>query len=338
MGIRRWMTGFVWAVAAASLISCQKTAGVPLAESPGTEVLRTETEEVLESREIDCFEGVKFGMSGITAFTEEAESPGETEIILETEISSEENGAEDSAEGESAAETTLSGEEDRKEPSGEAPVSEETPSAGTASEPEQSRAAALKASAGVSQMILVEASGTQAAVTMHQKNEAGLWEEIYRTSGYVGWDGVGNTTEYNMAAPAGVYTLGPIFGSDPDPGCPRGYIQVDDSYYWVDDVDSVYYNQMISTRTEGIDESAFNSAERLWMEPVAYAYVAAINYNTDRVPGAGSAIFLHVSEGKPTEGCVAVPREAMVFILTHLASDTRIVIGNSSGAFALDQY
>ena len=32
-----------------------------------------------------------------------------------------------------------------------------------------------------------------------------------------------------------------------NPGTALAYTQVDDSYYWVDDVNSVYYNQFVST-------------------------------------------------------------------------------------------
>ena len=39
----------------------------------------------------------------------------------------------------------------------------------------------------------------------------------------------------------------------------------------------------------------------------AYGLGAVIAYNTARVPGLGSAIFLHVGTGGPTAGCVSLP-------------------------------
>ena len=45
--------------------------------------------------------------------------------------------------------------------------------------------------------------------------------------------------------------------------------------------------------------------------PTAYRHLAVIAYNTNPiVPGRGSGIFLHVSPGHPTIGCVSLPRLA----------------------------
>jgi L,D-peptidoglycan transpeptidase YkuD (ErfK/YbiS/YcfS/YnhG family) len=48
--------------------------------------------------------------------------------------------------------------------------------------------------------------------------------------------------------------------------------------------------------------------------------------NPKRVPGAGSAFFLHVSSGRPTAGCVAVPRSNMVDLLRWLKPGALIAI------------
>jgi len=50
----------------------------------------------------------------------------------------------------------------------------------------------------------------------------------------------------------------------------------------------------------------------------AYGYAAAIAYNTARTPGLGSAIFLHVSSGTATAGCVSLPRSELVKVLRWL--------------------
>jgi len=49
-----------------------------------------------------------------------------------------------------------------------------------------------------------------------------------------------------------------------------------------------------------------------------YDYGAVIAYNTARVPGAGSAIFLHVSDGTSTAGCVALPSARLLEVLRWL--------------------
>lgn len=62
----------------------------------------------------------------------------------------------------------------------------------------------------------------------------------------------------------------------------------------------------------------------------AYNYFALIDYNVDPVvPGAGSAIFLHVDTGSATAGCVSIPQSSLVSLLDWLnpSSDPMIVIG-----------
>jgi L,D-peptidoglycan transpeptidase YkuD (ErfK/YbiS/YcfS/YnhG family) len=60
------------------------------------------------------------------------------------------------------------------------------------------------------------------------------------------------------------------------------------------------------------------SAERLWREDGLYDYVVVLGHNDAPViPGAGSAIFLHVARPgyAATEGCVALAREDMEALL-----------------------
>jgi L,D-peptidoglycan transpeptidase YkuD (ErfK/YbiS/YcfS/YnhG family) len=49
-----------------------------------------------------------------------------------------------------------------------------------------------------------------------------------------------------------------------------------------------------------------------------YDYGAVIAYNDARTPGLGSAIFLHVSRGTPTAGCVALPVDQLLAVLRWL--------------------
>ena len=72
---------------------------------------------------------------------------------------------------------------------------------------------------------------------------------------------------------------------------------------WDDDPSSPLYNQWVDT-------SMSNAGKRPspWTSTPAYDYGAVIAYNTNpTVPGAGSAIFLHVSTGGATVGCVSLP-------------------------------
>jgi len=59
---------------------------------------------------------------------------------------------------------------------------------------------------------------------------------------------------------------------------------------------------------------------------VAYNYGAVMGVNLRRVPGAGSAFFLHVSTARATAGCVAIPSVSMVSVLRWLRPGAMIAI------------
>jgi L,D-peptidoglycan transpeptidase YkuD (ErfK/YbiS/YcfS/YnhG family) len=50
----------------------------------------------------------------------------------------------------------------------------------------------------------------------------------------------------------------------------------------------------------------------------AYDYAAVIAYNTARVPGLRSAVFLHVGTGSATAGFVSLPQAELIRILRWL--------------------
>ena len=64
----------------------------------------------------------------------------------------------------------------------------------------------------------------------------------------------------------------------------------------------------------------------------AYTHGAVIAYNNARTPGLGSAIFLHVSTGGATAGCVALPAAQLLQVLRWLdpAQQPRIVMGTTA--------
>ena len=56
------------------------------------------------------------------------------------------------------------------------------------------------------------------------------------------------------------------------------------------------------------------------------ALAGGLSDASTRVPGAGSAIFLHVGTGGPTAGCVSVPAAALVALLRWQGSYAQIEI------------
>ena len=59
-----------------------------------------------------------------------------------------------------------------------------------------------------------------------------------------------------------------------------------------------------------------------------YQYCLNINYNRLRIPGKGSALFMHCfGPNKPfTGGCIAVPKDKMRYVMKHVRPNCLIVI------------
>lgn len=189
-------------------------------------------------------------------------------------------------------------------------------------------ASGLKAANTHNQLIFVSASGTTATIAMVTRDADGTWSEDLCTSGYVGSAGVGETTEWNHRTPRGQFGFTYAFGILPNPGTKLSYTQVDDTYYWVDDVNSRYYNQFVTTKTT---PKAWNSAEHIIEINPAYHYVLSLDYNPNCTPGVGSAIFLHCSTNRPTGGCISVPEDQMITILKNVQPGCQIIIDSANG-------
>ena len=169
--------------------------------------------------------------------------------------------------------------------------------------------------------------GSYATLTLHTKRN-GIWSETLSCSARVGKNGITESKrEGDGKTPTGIYSFGQAFGVAKNPGTPRGWLQVNNNHYWVDDVNSPYYNKLVDASQTGIQ---WNSAEHLIGYPTAYKYAIAVNYNTACTPGAGSAIFLHCSGSGPTAGCISVSQSNMVKILQNLQGDTLIGIYKSN--------
>lgn len=188
----------------------------------------------------------------------------------------------------------------------------------------------LDAAQQADQLVLVVGSGMDSAqiqVEYLTKNEDGTWTEQFLTDGYCGYNGMStDKQEGDRRTPVGTYQITRNFGILPDPGSVLPYKQVDGNDFWVDDPQSQYYNQMVSVTEVAAD---WRSAEPLAQVDPQYRYALALNYNTEeRIPGKGSAIFLHgLHPWKTwTEGCISIPEEQVKLLVQQLGENARIVI------------
>ena len=175
--------------------------------------------------------------------------------------------------------------------------------------------------------IEVVAADTTGTLVVYS-NKDGKRQELLRTQAYVGRNGCDtDKREGDGKTPVGVFEIRRGFGLNTPPAVSINYTQLQGGEQWVDDVASTRYNQWVTKDTSPVD---WKSAEDLPKETVAYKYVAVIEYNTDNiVKGAGSAIFLHCSLGRPTSGCVSVSEEDMIKILGLIKPGTRIAIART---------
>jgi len=144
--------------------------------------------------------------------------------------------------------------------------------------------------------------------------------------------------EGDGTTPVGVFTMHETFGIKPLNGLALPYRLVGPDDWWVSDSSkpAIYNTWQTTTPDEHGTPTRWDPthAEHLSTFGTAYNYAAVIDYNRPPsvdapVPGNGSGIFLHVSTGKPTSGCVAIGSDALVSILKWLdpTKHPRIVIG-----------
>ena len=132
-------------------------------------------------------------------------------------------------------------------------------------------------------------------------------------------DAAGTPTTIHWVDP----TAGAGVGSAPA-GTAMPYFQATTADWWDEDAGSPTYNTHV--------QSAANPSsvtENLYDSGPVYDYAVNIAVNPQRIPGKVSGIFLHVTDGTPTWGCVAIGRSEMKSLLTWLdpSANPRITIG-----------
>ena len=179
------------------------------------------------------------------------------------------------------------------------------------------------------QLIVVEIGNIN---TMKIYEDGNLIKEINHVE--IGKNGASeNIHESSIKTPLGHFNLGIAFGTH-DLNINYPYIKINENLYWIDDVNSKYYNKLISLNNKintynypyiiNTDKKEFVSAEHLINYSKQYEYAVNIEYNVNGEKyengiGKGSAIFLHCLGDKGyTGGCIAISKENMLFILNFL--------------------
>ncbi|WP_440602971.1 GW domain-containing glycosaminoglycan-binding protein [Bacillus sp. GB_SG_008] len=165
------------------------------------------------------------------------------------------------------------------------------------------------------QLIVVTTNGygTNLARIRTFERVNGAWKQLLDINGHIGRDGFASKMSENVVqSPRGKYSIGTAFGRYGNPGTKLPFRQITPDDVWVDDSKSALYN---TWQSRSATQGQWNSAEK--MDIPAYNYGFVINYNTDRIPGAGSAIFFHVSD-MYTNGCTGTDQQDVISILKWL--------------------
>lgn len=135
--------------------------------------------------------------------------------------------------------------------------------------------------------------------------------------------------EGDGATPAGLFPLRRVLYRTDRLEAPRTRLEVastgpDDG--WCDDPADPAYNRLVGLPYEA-------SHERMWRADSLYDIVVVLGHNDDPpVPGAGSAIFMHVARPDygPTDGCVALERSDLLAVLAMCGPGDSIRISSAA--------
>jgi L,D-peptidoglycan transpeptidase YkuD (ErfK/YbiS/YcfS/YnhG family) len=174
-------------------------------------------------------------------------------------------------------------------------------------------------------------AATQGALQLWRKS-GGCWRAAAGPwTAWVGRRGISaHKHEGDRTTPAGAFGFLPVmYGIAASPGVHYRYHRVVCGDWWVEDPRSPWYNRFRHVPC-GSKPPFRVTSEDMSRSPTAYRHLAVIAYNSRPVvPGRGSGIFLHVSTGRPTLGCVSLPLPQLLATLRWLRPARRplIVIG-----------
>jgi L,D-peptidoglycan transpeptidase YkuD (ErfK/YbiS/YcfS/YnhG family) len=184
-------------------------------------------------------------------------------------------------------------------------------------------------------VITVTASGTgntTARLQAWYKAPGGGWLHYgSAVTAHIGADGMSpSPSEFRSATPMGSFTLTQAFGALSDPGTPLPYFRTNGADWWISERGPLYNTHQHCWSGCGFTHGDPN--EHLYYETPYYNYAVVINTPSGAAAYPhGSAFFLHVTDGRATAGCVAIPQSKLVTLMRWLAPSThpRILIGTA---------
>ena len=130
--------------------------------------------------------------------------------------------------------------------------------------------------------------------------------------------------EGDFCTPTGQFSLGPIYYRKDrinKLNTKLNIYPIAKNMIWEDNPNNKNYNKLNLNNKK--------SKEKLFRKDNIYDIIVVINYNNNPVvPGKGSAIFIHIARNNyfPTKGCIALNKKDLVFLISQLSIDEKILI------------
>ena len=160
---------------------------------------------------------------------------------------------------------------------------------------------------------------------IHVPNKNTLIIDGFKLRCCIGKKGINsNKKEGDYSTPKGLFSLRKLYFRKDRVGIPDCKINkkiIKRDMAWCDDPNHENYNKEIKTNTKDLEEN-------LYRKDYKYDYIISISHNERRIPGKGSAIFIHLTDNyKPTLGCVALKKKDFEILLKLIDKKTKIKIG-----------
>lgn len=149
----------------------------------------------------------------------------------------------------------------------------------------------------------------------------------FKALAYIGKNGLTlHHYEGDQKTQKGVFQLGVALGTHDysDVKTNLNYMKINPNLYWVDDINSIYYNKLIDFT---ITKTGWKSGEHLIDFPKQYEYAIEIKINPKNIRGNGSAVFIHCfGSNNYTSGCIAIDRVKIIELLSLVDKSTVLKI------------
>tara|TARA_B100000795_G_scaffold82134_1_gene59298 strand:+ start:2066 stop:2554 length:489 start_codon:yes stop_codon:yes gene_type:complete len=160
---------------------------------------------------------------------------------------------------------------------------------------------------------------------IHVKNKNTIIVDEFKLKCCVGKRGLNfNKIEGDYSTPKGLFNLKKLYIRKDRVGLPKCNLSkkvIKKNMTWCDDPKHKKYNEEIITYNKRLKENLYRKDHK-------YDYIISISHNERKIPGKGSAVFIHLTDNyKPTAGCVALKKKDFEILLKLIDKKTKIKIG-----------